>query len=83
MSKEHKTDAFINTALQKLDDEYGECEADIIDATGGSAVDMDSDATAETECSSGYRCLRVRMQINSTAEYNGDTDGEELAASCP
>jgi len=75
-----KTDAFISTALQKLDDQFGECEADIIDASSGS-VDLDSDSPAEVECDSGYQCFRVRLTIKNTAVYNGDTDGEE--ASCP
>ncbi len=77
-----KSDAFISTALQKLDDEFAECEADIIDATGG-AVDLDSETPAEVQCPSGYTCFRIRMTIKNTAEYNGDTDGEEAAASCP
>lgn len=75
-----KTDAFINTALQKLDNQFGECEADIIDASSGT-VDLDSDAPAEVQCSSGYTCFRVRMGIKVSAEYNGDADGDE--ASCP
>ena len=75
-----KTDAFINTALQKLDNKFGECEADIIDASGG-AVDLDSEAPAEVQCPSGYTCFRVRMPIKATAEYNGDADGDEAA--CP
>lgn len=81
-TKTDKTDAFIDTALQKLDDELSECEADIVDASGG-AVDLDSEAPAETQCPSGYTCFRVRMTIGATAEYNGDTDGEETAANCP
>ena len=75
-----KTDAFVGTALQKLDDQFGECEADIIDASG-SARDLDSNS--EVECASGYACFRIRMTIKNTAVYNGDTDGEEAAASCP
>lgn len=78
----NKSDAFLATALAKLDDEYAECEVDVIDASGG-AVDLDSDVPAEVQCASGYTCLRVRMIIKSSAEYNGDTDGEETAASCP
>jgi len=77
-TKTNKSDAFLSTALQKLDDEYGECEADIVDATGG-AVNLDSNA--ETSCTNGYTCLRMRLTIKSTAVYNGDTDGEEAA--CP
>lgn len=76
----NKTDAFINTALQKLDNQFGECEADIIDASGG-VVDLDSDAPAEVQCPSGYTCFRVRMIMNPSAEYNGDAEGDE--ASCP
>ena len=72
-----KTDAFILSALEKLDDNYSECEADVIDASGG-AVDLDSASTAETQCPSGHVCFRVRMITNEpAAEYNGDTDGDE------
>ncbi len=76
----NKTDAFINTALEKLDGKFDECEADVIDASS-SAVDLDSDAPAEVVCPSGYRCFRVRMTIKPSAVYNGDADNDE--ASCP
>ncbi len=76
----NKTDAFIDTAFQKLDDQFGECESDIIDASGG-AIDLDSDAPAEVQCPSGYTCFRVRMRIGASAEYNGDADSDEAA--CP
>ncbi len=76
----NKSDAFIKTALQKLDDKFGECEADVIDASSG-AVDLDSASPAEVQCESGYTCFRVRMIINNSAEYNGDSDGDET--SCP
>lgn len=74
----NKTDSFISSSLQKLDDRFGECEADIIDASG-SAKNLDSKGLLQ--CPSGYTCFRVRMTVNSTAVYNGDTDGDE--ASCP
>ncbi|MDH5722471.1 MAG: hypothetical protein OEY94_04005 [Alphaproteobacteria bacterium] len=77
-TKTNKSDAFLATALQKLDDEYGECEADIVDATGA-AVTLDSNAAIS--CTNGYKCFRVRLTIKATAVYNGDTDGEEAA--CP
>lgn len=77
-TKTNKSDSFLTTAMQKLDDKMGECEADVVDATGA-AVDLDSDG--DTQCSSGYTCFRVRLTIANTAEYNGDTDNEE--ASCP
>ena len=73
-----KTDAFIESALAKLDDAFGECEADVIDATSG-AVTLDSDG--DTRCASAHRCFRVRLTTNSSAVYNGDADGDE--ASCP
>jgi len=74
----NKTDAFIRTALSKLDEQFGECEADVINATSG-AVDLDNDG--ETRCGNGYRCFRVRMTIGSSAVYNGDSDNDE--SSCP
>lgn len=79
-TKTNKTDAYIKTALQKLDDKFSECEADIIDASGG-AVNLDSDSPAETQCPSGYTCFRVRLVTKNSAVYNGDADGDE--ASCP
>lgn len=75
-----KSDAFIETALEKLDENYAECEADVINASSG-AVDLDSAATPQTQCPNNYLCFRVRMIINPSAEYNGDSAGDE--ASCP
>lgn len=76
-----KTDAFLDTALQKLDDEFSECEADIIDATAGD-IELTSTATAsDPECPSGSKCFRLWLVTQPSAVYNGDTDGEE--ASCP
>lgn len=77
-TKTNKTDAFLQTALQKLDDKMGECEADLIDARSG-AEDLDSDG--DVECESGYVCFRVRLTIGITSVYNGDADNDE--ASCP
>ncbi len=78
--KTNKTDAFINTALQKIDDRYDECEVDIVDA---SAAVKNMDSLAEATCEVGYTCLRMRMTRKPSAVYNGDTDNEETAASCP
>lgn len=74
----NKTDAFIKSALRKLDDKYEECEADIIDATSSSA-NLDSDG--DLKCPGGYRCFRLRMSITNSAVYNGDSENDE--ASCP
>lgn len=76
----NKTDPFINTSLQKLDDVFDECEVDVVDATS-SAVSLDSASPAETQCPSGYRCFRKRLTIRNSAVYNGDSDNDE--ASCP
>ncbi len=73
-----KSDSFIQTALQKLDEKYSECEADVIDATGG-AIDLDSGNTVS--CPDGSTCFRIRMIIKPSSVYNGDTDGQE--AGCP
>jgi hypothetical protein len=76
----NKSDAYLNSALYKLDEQFSECEADVVDARAG-ATDLDSDG--EVECPNGYLCFRIRMVTNASAVYNGDSDGEEAAASCP
>ena len=76
-----KTDAFLQTALTKLDEEYSECQADVIDASSAE-VELTSTAGADDpECADGETCFRVWMVIRGSAVYNGDTDGEEAA--CP
>jgi len=65
-----KSDAFIAAALEKLDEKFSECEADIIDATGG-AVDMDSDVTAQATCSANEICFRVWL-LNKASGPHGD-----------
>lgn len=61
-----KSDAFLATALEKLDGKYADCEASFIDATGG-AVDMDSDTPDQASCAAGSLCFRVFMIRNATA----------------
>jgi hypothetical protein len=53
-----KTDAYLSTALQKLQDKYAPCESDTIDATA-SAVGMDNANTVE--CPAGSVCFRLWM----------------------
>lgn len=76
-----KTDAFLQTAMQKLDDQFAECEADVIDGSSG-AVSLTSTATT-AECPDQNTCFRVWVLARPSAAgaYNGDTDGDE--ASCP
>jgi hypothetical protein len=83
----NKTDAFLVTALTKLDEKYAECEADVIDnISGGSAMDIDSTSAAGIECPANSLCFRVWMIANTADNiYPGDTDGDEGAggANCP
>ncbi len=61
------TDAFLNSAIEKLDDEYGECEADIIDATSGGAINLNS--VGSLACASGAKCFRVWIILNPSAQH--------------
>lgn len=72
-TKTTKTDAFILTALSKMDDNFSECEADVI--TGGATVQLDSNGNHI--CPANTVCFRVRMTTNATAEWNGDSDNDE------
>lgn len=78
-----KSDAFLQTALQKLDEQFSECEADIIDATGGTVELTSTAAGTDPKCVSGSTCFRVWVLAKAAAAgaYNGDTDGDEAA--CP
>lgn len=76
-----KTDAFLQTAMEKLDDQFSECEADIIDASGG-AVELTSTAAgSDPKCANTKTCFRVWIVTQSSATYNGDAGGDE--AGCP
>ncbi len=72
-----KTDAFIITALTKIDDKFSECEADIIDTSDAPAGAKDLDNLGDFTCPANNICLRVRMIIKGTPVYNGDADGDE------
>jgi hypothetical protein len=72
-----KTDSFIITSLTKLDEKFGECEADVIDARTAA---QDLDSNSEIECPIGNVCFRVWMIVNTDSVFNGDTDADE--ASC-
>ena len=80
------SDAFLQTAMQKLDDQFSECEADVIDASGGDIELTTTAGASDPKCinnSSTSTCFRVWMIIQAAAAgaYNGDTDGDE--GSCP
>ena len=80
-----KTDSFIQTALQKLDDQHSECEADVIDASAAQVELTSTAGGSDPKCSNGSTCFRVWIITKATAFYGGDTDGEEGAggANCP
>ncbi len=69
-----KSDAFIQTALEKMDENFSECEADVVDA---SALARDLDLAGTTICTAGSVCFRIRMITNGTAVWNGDTGLDE------
>ena len=77
-----KGDAFLSTALAKLDDQYSECEADIINnASGGSAMNISSLGASGPKCPANSTCFRIWMITQGTAIYPGDSDNDETA--CP
>lgn len=77
-----KTDSFLATAMTKLDDQYAECEADIIDnSASGTALDITSEAAAGPDCPANSYCVRVWLISQASATYVGDTGADE--ASCP
>ncbi len=83
-----KTDAFLQTALSKLDDNFSECQADVVDASGGDIELTSTAAAGDPECLQGAgvaTCFRVWVIIQPSAVYLGDTDGEEGVggANCP
>lgn len=79
-----KSDAFLLTALSKLDDKYSECEADIIDTSDAPAGAKDLDSAGDVECAANNVCFRVWMVMNNTvAQFNGDVDGDETVNNPP
>lgn len=72
-----KSDAFIVSALEKIDEKYAECEADIIDTSVAPAGAKDLDSNSAVECAANNVCFRVWMIRNSTAVFNGDADSDE------
>lgn len=69
----NKTDSFLATSLAKLDDQFAECEADVI--TGAYSLTTDS----SWSCDAGYTCFRVWLITSPTAKYQDPIDD----AACP
>jgi hypothetical protein len=61
-----KTDAFLDAALEKLDDEYADCEAEYVDASSGN-IELET-ATSSVQCSAGSRCFRYWMVRNGAGQ---------------
>jgi type II secretory pathway pseudopilin PulG len=79
-----KSDAFLLTALTKLDQKFSECESDIIDTTVAPTGAKELDSDGDHECATGSVCFRVWMVMNNTvAVFNGDADGDETVDNAP
>ena len=79
MISSNKSDAYIQTALTRLDSMYSNCEADVTNRLSGGAVNMSSDtvpgdAGAKT-CAAGNICFRYWMIQKASAI--------QVSASCP
>jgi len=70
----NKTDSFLQTSMEKLDAQYGVCEADIIDASGAS---VHLDAANTISCAAGSKCFRIWFIVNS-----GASEHQDSAAGC-
>lgn len=77
-----KSDAFLKTALERLDNEFALCEADIIDASS-SNVNLTSLGSSGPACPSGSVCFRVWMIAKPSAQNAYQSGSAEAAAECP
>lgn len=66
-----KTDAFIESALQKLNEKFSDCEADVV-MTGSSGANLDSNG--DTRCDANNMCFRVWMITNPSATFPDEPD---------
>lgn len=60
-----KTDAYLKTVLQKINEQYSPCEIDVIDATSGAK----NITTNGWTCPSGNMCLRVWIMSKPTSIF--------------
>lgn len=65
------TDAFVDTALKKLDANFSKCETQYIDATAG-LVHMTYNNNAGFACGAGLRCFLVHLVTTSSTVYPGE-----------
>ncbi len=79
-----RTDAFIDTVMDKLDSGFSLCEADIMRPTAGD-FQMTSDLGAGMVCPDDSKCFRVWMKVQTDPAIGTPTyfGGTPEAASCP
>lgn len=77
-----KTDAYILSALQKLDGQYGPCETDVINASTSS---KDLDNAGSIQCPSGSTCFRMWMISHKVDDGTGLSKKSKFPdeTSCP
>jgi len=66
------SDAYLRSSLEKLDENYSECEVDIID-NQSSATPLNIDSDGDVSCPANSLCFRVWM-INLGTAPHGDFD---------
>ena len=81
----NKTDAYLATSLTKLDEQYSECEADVINnSANGTAMNLTTAGASGPNCPANTTCFRVWIIAHPQNIYPGDTDGDEATpAFCP
>lgn len=66
------SDAFVASALQKLDANYSKCETHYLDATSG-VIHITYNNNPSFTCSAGNKCFLVHLVTTSSTIYPGET----------
>ncbi|MFA5593496.1 MAG: hypothetical protein WC989_09320 [Micavibrio sp.] len=74
MTRTDKPDAFLDSALQRLDEHYSRCEFSYINADSAN-VHVTSNSDTEYMCPAGSKCIVVRMLTTGSAIYAGEAPG--------
>lgn len=71
MISSSKTDSYIESALQKLNEKFSQCEAEVIDRRSAGDLNITSDVTpgagAVRKCAGGNICFRYWIVLKSSA----------------
>ncbi len=75
------SDAFIDTVLDRLEEDFSECEADVMRPTG-SDFQMTSDMGNEIVCPEDSRCFRIWMKQQTNPAFGDPTflSADEIAS---